>query len=248
MRGDGVAIACSIDITGSSGSYSTSMAFMASKAVSSSAAATAATGSPTKRTRSRQSACSSWLTGRMPNGIGRSLPVRTAKTPGIFAAFEVSTLTMRACGTGARRSLQDSMRGRTMSSANFVTPAHFDNPSTLRTGDPTTRRAPLPPGAPWPPPVRPPPGARALPPGPLDAPAIEGLLRRLRLRVAQAAGGQLDRLEDLDVAGTAAQVARQGLANLPARRGRLPVEERPGGAENAGRAGAAPPPPPTSQN
>ena len=41
-------------------------------------AATAATGSPTKRTWSRHSACSSWETGRMPNGIGSAAPVSTA--------------------------------------------------------------------------------------------------------------------------------------------------------------------------
>ena len=97
-RGAGFSSASSIDITVSSGSYATRMAFIASKAVSSSTAATAATGSPTNRTLSGQRACSSWLTGRMPNGIGRSRPVSTANTPGMDSAFEVSMPRMRACG------------------------------------------------------------------------------------------------------------------------------------------------------
>src|SRR5438132_969430 len=66
------------------------MSFSASSAVSSSRAATAATGSPTKRTLSRASACSSWLTGRMPKGMGSSLPTRVARTPGCAAARETS--------------------------------------------------------------------------------------------------------------------------------------------------------------
>src|SRR6266581_2108604 len=153
MRGDGFLIASSIERIGSSGSYSTRIAFMASNAMSSSRAATAATVSPTNRTLSGQRACSSWLTGRMPKGIGRSRPVSTASTPGIFAAFEVSIRTMRACGTG----------------------------------EPTTRRAPL------------------------DATAMEDLLCRLRAGVEPAPGGELHRLEYLDVAGAAAQVAGQRL-------------------------------------
>src|SRR5439155_20464973 len=187
MRGDGFLMASWIDRIGSSGSYSTSIAFIASNAMSSSSAATAATGSPTNRTLSGQRACSSWLTGRMPKGIGRSRPVSTASTPGILSAFDVSILTMRACGTGERCSLQKTIRGRTMSSANFVTPAHLERPSTLRTAEPTTRRAPL------------------------DAAAMQDLLRRPRAGIAPAPGGQLHRLEDLDVAGAVAQVSGQRL-------------------------------------
>src|SRR2546428_4283265 len=226
MRGDGFRIASSIDRIGSSGSYSTPMAFMASNAASSSTAATAATGSPTKRTLARHSACSSWLTGRIPKGIGRSFPVRTARTPGIFAAFEVSTRMMRACGTGDRCSLKKPIGGRTMSSANFVTPAHFDRPSTLRTAVPTTRRA------------RPFPRRSPVPP-PLDPPAMEHLLRRLGIRIAHPPGGQLDRLEDLDVPGAAAQVPGQGLADFLSGRLRLHVEKRLRRAQNPGSAVAA---------
>ena len=76
------------------------------------ARSTAATGSPTKRTLSRQSACSSWLTGRMPYGIGKSLPVSTRCTPGCAQrARRRRCATMRACGTVERSSLQCTMRG-----------------------------------------------------------------------------------------------------------------------------------------
>src|SRR5215213_18710 len=119
-----------------SGSYSTSIRFIASNATSSSTAATAATGSPMKRTLSTQSACSSWLTGRMPYGIGKSFPVTTAKTPGKASAFETSMLLINACGRCERRILQNNMRGSTMSSANFVWPTHFARASTLRKGLP----------------------------------------------------------------------------------------------------------------
>ena len=61
------------------GSYSTSMRCIDVSAVSSSTAATAATGSPTKRTFSTQRGSSSWLTGMMPKRTGgKSLPVITA--------------------------------------------------------------------------------------------------------------------------------------------------------------------------
>ena len=69
----------SMDMSGLSGSYSTSISRAARSAVSSSTAATAATASPTMRTLSTQSASSSWETGRMPNFTrGRSCPVMTA--------------------------------------------------------------------------------------------------------------------------------------------------------------------------
>ena len=95
-----------------SGSYSTSMSSIASAAVDSSRATTAATGSPTNRTLSRHSACSSWLTGSTPYAIGNASPVSTRWTPGCAAAFVVSMRTMRACGSGERSSLPCSIRGR----------------------------------------------------------------------------------------------------------------------------------------
>src|SRR3989449_1641909 len=113
-----------------------------------------------------------------------------------------------------------------MSPANFVTPAHLERPSTFRTEEPTTRRArPLP---------RPPPGPRALAP-----PAMEPLLRRLRIRVSHRPGGQLDRLEDLDVPGAAAEVPGQGLADLMPGRLRFRVEKRLRGAQDSRSAVAA---------
>src|SRR6185295_12459517 len=47
---------------------------------------------------------------------------------------------MMACGSWLRRILQNSMRGSTMSSANFVWPVHLARASTLRNGLPTTLR------------------------------------------------------------------------------------------------------------
>src|ERR1700754_291550 len=76
----------------------------------------------------------------MPYGIGRSLPVITAKTPGSASAFETSMFLINACGTCERSILQNNIRGSTMSSANFVWPTHFARASTLRNGFPTTLR------------------------------------------------------------------------------------------------------------
>src|SRR5918999_4143183 len=138
--GSVVSSASSIDSIGGSFSYSTSISSHASAAASSSSAATAATGSPTNRTCSGQSACSSCETGRMPNGIGRSRPVSTATTPGCRSAREVSMRTMRACGSRDRSSLHQSMRGSDRSSAKRVSPVTLATASTLRRGVPTTER------------------------------------------------------------------------------------------------------------
>src|SRR6266852_5194028 len=63
-----------------------------------------------------------------------------AMTPGSASALETSMFLIRACGSWLRRILHDSMRGSTMSSANFVWPVHFARASTLRKGLPTTFR------------------------------------------------------------------------------------------------------------
>src|SRR5690348_7979801 len=182
-------------------------------AASSVVAATAATGSPTKRTLSSASACSSWLTGRIPNGMGRSLPVSTAFTPASAAAGEGSIDTMRACGWGLRSSLAYSIRGKKRSSANRVVPVTFAVASTLRSGFPTTRRADWGTGGRLDgtafsvrPSARPP--VRPLPD------AIQRLRSWRRWFTAHARRGQLDRLVDLDVAGAAAEVARQRLLDF----------------------------------
>src|SRR2546423_7101468 len=109
----------------------------ASSAIHSSVAATAATGSPTYRTFSRASASSSWLTGRMPNLMGRSSPVSTASTPGSARARLVSTRTIRACGCGLRRIRPKSIRGSARSSANLVCPLTLAKASGLVNDLPT---------------------------------------------------------------------------------------------------------------
>src|SRR2546429_2407965 len=212
MRGSGWSSASSASVTGRSGSYSTATRASAAAAVSSVVAATAATGSPTKRALSSASACSSWLTGRIPNGIGRSFPVSTALTPGRARARAASIRTMRACGCGLRSSLQYSIRGRDRSSANFVTPSTLAVASTLRSAFPTTRRAV---------------GRSA---GFL-ARAIQRLPCRFCLLTPQARRRQFHRLVDLDVAGAAAEVAREGLLDVVSVGARVVGEEGDGGDE-----------------
>src|SRR2546427_11076165 len=102
------------------------------------------------------------------------------------------------------------MRGRNRSSANRVTPVTFAVASTLRWGFPTTRN----------------------PVGFLPD-AIQGLRRRLRVLAAQAGGRQLDGFVDLDVTGAAAEVARERLFDLVARRTRARREECLGGEERS---------------
>src|SRR3989441_424748 len=194
------------------GSYVTAIRSSASVAISSLTAATAATGSPTKRTLSWASACSSWLTGRMPKGRGGPFPVSPASPPPRASALVVSTVTMRACACGLRSSLQYSMRGRNRSSANLVTPVTFAVASSLRWALPTTRSL---------------------------APAIHALVLRRRGLPPHPSGRQLDRLVDLDVAGAAAEVAGQRLLDLVARRRGVPREQRLGGEQERRRAVAA---------
>src|SRR5437879_7036721 len=213
MRGSGCAIASSASVIGRSDSYRTSMRSSAAVAISSLAAATPATGSPTNRTLSSAKACSSWLTGRMPNGIGRSLPVSTAFTPGSARACDMSMPVMRAWGCGLRSSLAYNMRGRNRSSANLVTPVTLAVASTLRIAFPTTRRAA----------------------GCFLRVPIQRLPRRLGLLPPQAGRRQLHRLVDLQVARAAAQVARQRLLDLVTRGSRVLVEQRFGGEQEGGR-------------
>src|SRR5438093_724755 len=176
------------------------MSLSASSAVSSSRAATAATGSPTKRTLSTARACSSWLTGRMPNGIGSSLPTRVATTPGSAAARDTSMPRIRAWGCGERSRRANTIRGRTRSSANSVWPVTLAAASTFGSGWPTTvKRCP--------------------------SSVTHGLF-------FHSFRGQLDRFEDLQIAGAAAEVARgrfrdllpRGPPALPQQRGRREQE------------------------
>src|SRR5258708_3289117 len=208
----------------------------AAVAVSSVVAATAATGSPTKRTVCGHSACSSWLTGRIPNAMGRSWPVSTAFTPAKARALLVSMPVMRACGCGLRSSLQYNMRGRARSSANFVAPVTLATASTLRSALPIMRVFPLD-GSTV--------GWRAARLGveaskrPLRLPAIQALPRRLRPLAPHSCRRQLHRLVDLDVAGAAAEVAGEGLLDLVARGLGIGREQRFGREQKCGRAVAA---------
>src|SRR2546425_9608353 len=221
MRGSGCATASSASVIGRSSSYVTAIRSSAAVATSSLPAATAATGSPTKRTLSSASACSSWLTGRMPNGIGRSWPVSTAFTPGNVRARDVSMAVMRAWGWGLRSSLAYSMRGRNRSSANLVTPVTLAVASTLRSAFPTMRTAAA--GRS---------GGRSA--GVFLRVAIQRLPRRLGLLPPHASSGQFHGLVDLHIARAAAQVARQRLLDLVARRPRMLGQQRFGGEQERG--------------
>src|SRR6266851_7556014 len=182
----------------------------AAVAVSSLVAATAATGSPMKRTLSGHNACSSWETGRIPNGIGRSRPVITACTPSSRCAAVVSIEMMRACGWVLRSSLEYSIRGNARSSAKRVAPVTFATASTLRSAFPMTREA-------------------------LRVP-IQRLPRGLRDFASHPRRGQLDRFIDLDIAGAAAEVTGERVLDLVARRLRIGFEERFGGEAESGSA------------
>src|SRR2546422_7166576 len=241
MRGSGCSTASRWSLIGRNGSYSTAIRSRAAVATSSLTAATPATGSPTKRALSSANACSSWLTGRIPNGIGRSFPVSTALTPGRATARVASIRTIRACGCGLRSSLQYNMRGRDRSSANLVVPITFAVASTLRSAFPTTRRADGRVGG-WADGVR----AALLSADPairrsavfLREP-VQCLPCRFCLLTSQARRRQFHRLVDLDVAGTAAEVARQGLLDLVATGVWVVGEECVGGEEEGWGAVAA---------
>src|SRR6267143_4160279 len=210
MRGSGCATASSAEANDLSGSYSTLMRSRAAVAVSSLVGATAATGSPMNRTRSTHSACSSWETGRIPNGIGKSRPVRTACTPSSFAAADASTETMRACGCVLRNSLQYSIRGNARSSAKRVAPVTFATASTLRSAFPMTLCL-----------------------------AIQRFPFRLGFFAPHARRRQLHRFIDLDVAGAAAKVSRERVFDFVARGFGIGLEECFSGEQKRRRAIAA---------
>src|SRR2546425_7031910 len=182
----------------------------AAVAVSSVVAATAATGSPMKRTLSTQSACSSCETGRIPNGIGRSGPVSTACTPSSCLAAVTSIETMRACGSVLRSNLQYSMRGNARSSANRVAPVTFATASTFRSAFPMTLCL-----------------------------AIQRFPFRLGFFTLHPRRRELYGFVDLDVAGAAAEVAGERLFDLVAGRPGVGGEQGFGSKQKRGRAVAA---------
>ena len=96
-----------------SSSYSTAMAATAASAVASSTAATAATGSPdvTDAVDGHDGPVLDGVAEVRVDVAARSAPVRTATTPGMASAAAVSIATMRACGSGLRRTLPWSMPG-----------------------------------------------------------------------------------------------------------------------------------------
>src|SRR5437764_2188597 len=197
------------------------MSAAASSAINSSVATTAATGAPTKRTLSRHSACSSCETGRMPKGTGKSLPVRTARTPSTASALETSMAAMRACGTVERESLRYSMPGIAKSSAKRVSPVTLPSASTRRSGFPSTLK-----------------GRGSLPA--IGRSPVDGGKKRRRSRLAaQRAASGFDGVEDLEVAGAAADLARERLGDLAPRRARIAIEEPLRRDQHPGRAIAA---------
>src|SRR5262249_24716511 len=107
-----------------------------------------------------------------------------------------------------------------MSSAYLVCPVHFAVASTLRKGLPTTRNPALP---------------LALLPVPL-LPAINALLGSFGLFAGHPGGSELDCLVDLDVASTAANIARQSRLDLLARRAWIPLQQGLGSQQHSWRA------------
>src|SRR5881396_3867399 len=237
MRGSGCATAASAESNAWSGSYTTLMRSRAAVAVSSVVAATAATGSPMKRTLSGHSACSSWETGRMPKGIGKSRPVSTACTPSRRVAAETSIETIRAWACELRSSLQYSIRGKARSSANFVVPVTFATASTLRCAFPIMADGRTGEQAVWSGAFSVRPSAR--PPVRLLPAPIQRLFSRPGILTPQAGRRELYRLVDLDVAGAAAEVAGQGVLDLFARRVGVFGQQGLGGEEERRRAVAA---------
>src|ERR1044071_2239818 len=232
MRGSGCATAASAESSAARGSYTTLMRSRAALAVSSVVAATAATGSPMKRTLSRQSACSSWETGKMPKGIGRSRPVSTACTPSSCFAAVTSIERIFACGWVLRSSLQNSMRGNARSSANRVAPVTFATASTLRSAFPMMLEG-------WT--VRMLEGVLPsnLPTFPRLRVAIQGFPGGLRDFPPHPRQSQFHRFVNLDIARTAAEVAGECVLDFVAGGLWVGGEERFSGEQESGCAVAA---------
>ena len=115
----------------------------AARAVSGSSAATAATSSPTKRTRvSRMlmSGASLPHSGPGPEEGGKlpSNGVMTARTPGSRSASDPSTLTTSACGCGLRRIAPNSIPGSLRSAVYRASPVSFASRSRRTTLVPAT--------------------------------------------------------------------------------------------------------------
>src|SRR5579883_798090 len=140
---------------------------------------------------------------------------------------------MRAWGCGERRSLQWAIRGRTMSSAKRVWPVTLARASTRRRGTPMMRRSfPVSPAV--------------LTGGSAGGLRVVAMRAPSHLSGGQGAGGaglpgdfqhgRFDGLENLQVAGTAAEIAGKRFANLRAGRMRIGFEQGLCRDENGGRA------------
>src|SRR5882724_10306097 len=138
----------------------------------------------------------------------------TATTPGSFRALETSMCLIKACGTGLRRSLANSIRGRTMSSAKRVCPMHFARASTLRNGLPTTFSSASPLCLPLCFFIFNEPFAGQLPVASSHLKPVNTFSRRLDLFTPHPGGCQLDRFIDLYVARASAKIPSERLLDL----------------------------------
>src|SRR5436309_3080989 len=131
---------------------------------------------------------------------------------------------MRACGCGERRSLQNAIRGRKMSSAKRVWPVTFARASTRRRGTPITRRSF---SLAFREPTRVTRGSLSFgirPPGGLSTPTAGKSGCRSFLTCDLQHRG-FDGFENLKVARAAAQVAGDGLADLISRGVRILIQQ-----------------------
>ena len=137
---------------------------------------------------------------------GTSRQVTTSTTPGCSRARVVSIRRTTARGWSAKRSAPWSMPGRTRSATNGSSPSASS--AAVVAGQPAAQ-----------------PLGRTL------------VLGGCRWRVAPPGPGrQLDRVDDLDVAGAATEVAGEGARDRLAGRGGVPAEERLGLHHDARRA------------
>src|SRR3974377_1677672 len=121
----------------------------------------------------------------------------TARTPGRAFARVVSIRTMRACACGHRSSLPCSMPGMLRSSAYSAWPQAFGIPSFFGVGWPTTSKV-----------------------------LRTGLFISAPALLLELPGRVLDSLDDLDIAGAAAQMADHGVPYFVFARLRIFVEQR----------------------
>src|ERR671934_568723 len=196
-------------------SYSPSMRWRASSAIATSSAATAATGWPAKTTRSMAStACA--RVGAFFFRYGMSAAVRTARTPASAFARLVSMRVMRAWACGLRSSLAWSRPFGWISATYCTLPVTFSGPSGRGIDRPTpfTSRVVF--------------ITVAMRSSFHADGAARGCARRLG-----------DRLDHLRVAGAAAQIARDRVADVVLGGPRILGEQRGGGHQHAGDAEAA---------